>query len=75
MPEFLILAGVNLDNIHKYIIIGGMYKLKFISFTSIDLLVTILTRILYDKAERLSHEYSNLNCQTFLSDSTYTSTP
>lgn len=67
MSEFLILAEVNVDNIHKYIIIGGMYKVKFISFTSMDLLVKILTCIFYDKAKRLFHEYSNLNCQTLLS--------
>lgn len=67
MSEFLMLAGVNLNNIHKYKITGGMYEVKFISFTSVDLLVTILTHIFYDKAERLSHEYTHLNCPALLS--------
>lgn len=59
--HFLILAEVNLDNIHKYIITDGMYEVKYISFASKDSLVRILTCIFYDKAKRLFHECSNLN--------------
>lgn len=66
MSQLLILAEVNQDNIHKHII-DGMYGVKFISFTSMDSLVSILTCIFYDKAKRLFHECSTLNCQTLLS--------
>jgi len=67
MSQFLILAEVNLDNIHKYIKIGGIYEVKYICFTSIDSLLRILTYIFYDKAKRLFCECSNSNCQTLLS--------